>query len=147
VILRAETWIRTTPDEISRFFDGLEDNYTRWHTDHHAFTWIEGRGVAEGAVCRFDETIAGRRQIRTVVYTRVADGHIEFAPASRLIRLFLPRMLFRISPAEGGCDVIQEVHVRVGPLGACLNRKEFDAVRQHMKEEGENLKELLENGA
>jgi hypothetical protein len=147
VILRTETWIRTTPDEIARFFDGLEENYTRWHPDHHSFTWIEGRGVVEGAVCRFDETIAGKRKVRTFVYTRVADGHIEFAPTSKLVRLFLPRMLFRMGTADDGCILIQEVHVRIGPLGAYLNRKEFDAIRQHMKEEGENLKNLLENSA
>jgi hypothetical protein len=144
MILRTETWIGTSAAEIRRFFDGLEENYTRWHPDHHAFNWVHGRGLAEGVVCEFDETVAGKRQRKTVVYTRVADDHVEFAPTSRLIRMLLPRMLFRITPEGDGCRVVQEVHVRVGPLGARLNRKEFEAVRQHMREEGENLKELLE---
>jgi len=34
--------------------------------------------------------------------------------------------------------------VRTGPIGAWLNRREFDAVRQHMHEEGENLKRIVE---
>jgi len=61
-----------------------------------------------------------------------------------LIRLFLPRISFDIVPDGEGCRLIQEVHVRVGPLGARLNRKEFAAVQQHMEEEGRNLKELME---
>jgi hypothetical protein len=87
------------------------------------------------------------RQKRAVVYTRVVEGlHIEFAPTSKLFRLLLPRMLFRLSPQGDGLLFVQEVHVRTGPLGAWLNRKGFEAVRQHMKEEGENLKRLLEGG-
>jgi len=144
MILGTETRIRTTPAEIRRFFQGLEENYTRWHPDHHAFEWIKGRGIAEGVVCEFDETIAGKRQRKKVVYTRVTGNHIEFAPTARLMRLLLPRMLFRLNPVGNGCRVVQEVHVRIGPLGARLKRRELDAVRQHMREEGENLKELLE---
>jgi hypothetical protein len=35
VILRAETWIRTSADALFRFFDGMEENYTTWHPEHH----------------------------------------------------------------------------------------------------------------
>lgn len=147
MILRAETWIRASDDAILRFFEGMEENYAVWHPDHHSFTWVEGRGVAEGVVFEFDETVAGKRQRKEMVYTRVGDGRIEFAPRSRLIRLFLPRISFDIVPDGDGCRLIQEVHVRVGPLGARLNRKDFDAVQKHMEEEGENLKALTEDRA
>jgi hypothetical protein len=48
-----------------------------------------------------------------------------------------------ISEAEG-IRFIAELHIRTGPVGAWLNRREFNAVRQHMREEGENLKRILE---
>jgi hypothetical protein len=69
---------------------------------------------------------------------------IAFAPASALFRLFLPRMSFRIEPSARGFTVTQEIVLRIGPLAAWLNRRELNAVRQHMREEGENLKHLLE---
>jgi hypothetical protein len=147
VILRAETWIRTSADALIQFFDGMEENYTIWHPEHHSFTWIEGSGVAERVVSEFDETVAGKRQRKKMVFTHVGDGRIEFAPVSRLIRLLLPRVVFDIAPDGDGCRLIQEVHVRVGPLGARLNRKEFEAVQQHMEEEGANLKALMESCA
>ncbi|CAN5819151.1 hypothetical protein BH20GEM3_BH20GEM3_09110 [soil metagenome] len=48
-----------------------------------------------------------------------------------------------ISEAEG-IRFFTELHIRTGPVGAWLNRREFNAVRQHMREEGENLKRILE---
>jgi hypothetical protein len=147
VILRSETWIRTSADALLQFFDGMEGNYTIWHPDHHSFTWIEGSGVAEGVISEFDETVGGKRQRKRMVFTRVDDGRIEFAPVSRLIRLLLPRVVFDITPDGDGCRFIQEVHVRVGPLGARLNQKEFEAVQQHMEEEGSYLKALMESCA
>ena len=142
-----ETWIRTTPQQIVEFFEGMESNYTRWHPDHRRFTWLEGRGIREGVVFEIEEKIRGKLQKKKLVYTRVIDEyHMEFAPTSKLIRLILPRIIFKIIPDRKGCRLVQEIHVRVVPVGAWLNRKEFYVVRQHMNEEGEYLKKLLEQG-
>jgi hypothetical protein len=61
-----------------------------------------------------------------------------------VLRLILPRMIFHADPENGGIRLVAEIHVRTGPVGAWLNRREFDAVRRHMREEGENLKRMLE---
>jgi hypothetical protein len=36
--------------------------------------------------------------------------------------------------------------VRMGPLGKRLSRRQVEGVKGHMKEEGENLKDILERG-
>jgi hypothetical protein len=78
-------------------------------------------------------------------FTLIEPGHaIEFAPVSLLFRLFLPRISFRITPENGALRIEQQIQIRIGPIGATLNRRQFDAVRRHMREEGENLKRLLE---
>lgn len=147
MVLRESIWIRTTPEAIFRFFEEMETNYTLWHPGHLSFEWIEGRGVKEGVVFVFEEKINGKHIKQHVKYTRVVDGrYIEFAPTSRVLRLVLPRMIFRINPEHNECRFNQEIHVRTGPIGRWLNRKEFDAVKQRMKEEGEQLKSLLEHG-
>jgi hypothetical protein len=80
-----------------------------------------------------------------MMFIEVIEGRlIAFAPASALFRLFLPRMSFRIEPSARGFTVTQEIVLRIGPLAAWLNRRELNALRQHMREEGENLKHLLE---
>ncbi len=81
-----------------------------------------------------------------MAFTRIeADRQIEFTFTNRLLRLILPSIRFVIEPEGNGVRFTQEIRIRTGPVGAWLSRREFDAVRQHMKEEGENLKQLLES--
>jgi hypothetical protein len=148
MIMRDEILIQTTPDRIFEFFEGMEENYTRWHPDHQLFRWATGRGVQEGVEFYFEERIGGQQMNKRVRFTQVEPNrHLEFAPTNGLIRLILPRLLFKIEPQGDQCRFIAEIHIRTGPIGARLNKREFDAVRQHMRQEGENLKRLLEQGA
>jgi hypothetical protein len=149
LVLRETTDVRATPQAIFAFFDDIERHYLHWHPDHKRFCWTEGRGVALGHRFHFEEIIYGKLLKKTVVFTRIEPGrHIEFAPTFWLMRLFLPRMLFHLHPlANGQQRVIAEIHLRVGPLGARLNKREFDAVREHMRIEGVNLKRIVEGGA
>jgi hypothetical protein len=144
LVLKETTKIGAQPDEVFAFFEKMEQNYLRWHPDHVVFKWVKGQGLQEGHEAYFEERIAGKLLKKTVVYTRIVPNeHIEFSPTFRLMRFFLPRMLFRIEPTSEGCLLTQEIHVRTGPIGAWLNRNEFNAVRQHMKEEGEALENKL----
>ena len=54
-------------------------------------------------------------------------------------------MTFIFEPQGKGCLFTAQVFLKgVGPIGSWAHRKEFAAVRQHMKEEGENLKQIIE---
>ncbi len=148
MILTDTTWIAAAPERVFRFFQAMDENYTRWHPDHLAFHWIDGDGLVEGGRFRMEERIAGKTLRRTMVLTRVQIGRlVEFAPANRFVRLLMPRLRFRMSPEDDGCRLDTEIRVRTGPVGAWLNRREFEAVRRHMMEEGENLKRILEMDA
>ena len=52
--------------------------------------------------------------------------------------------IFHIDRHGDHCKIASRIHIRIGPLAKRLNQKEFDAVRQHMRDEGQNLKRLLE---
>lgn len=143
--LEESTQVDAAPSEVFRFFEEMEENYTRWHPDHVAFRWLDGGGLKAGTKAYFEERIGGELQEKTVTFTEVGpDRYIEFKPASRLVAALMPHISFTIDPQPYGCEVTQRIKVRTGPIGAWLNRREFDAVRKHMKEEGENLKAILE---
>lgn len=145
MILTDAVNINAAPRAIFDFFEDMEQHYLQWHPDHVRFRWVSGRGVKTGHVFYFEEYLAGTLLKKEVAFTRVVPGqHIEFAPTFWLLRLFLPRLLFRIREEPGGCEVIAEVHLRIGPLAARFNKRELDAVRQHMHVEGQNLKRILE---
>lgn len=146
MILEVETNIQALSGEVYRFFESMEENYERWHSDHITFQWIDGDSLETGASAYFEERIAGKKQEKTVRFTRVEpDRYIEFTPTSLVTRLLMPKISFTITPQSDGCKLTQLIKVRTGPIGAWLNQREFDAVRKHMREEGENLKDLLEN--
>ena len=145
--LEATTAIDVPPERVLEFFDAIDRHYLEWHPDHISFEWVEGDGLAVGNVAAFEETIGGEHKQQTVRYTVVDEpSQIELVPTSRLVRLVLPSIRFTIEPRNGGSRVTQQIRVRTGPIGRRLNRNEFDAVQQHMDEEAENLKQLLEDG-
>jgi hypothetical protein len=135
--------IRSTPERFFAFFQQMEQNYLKWHPDHRLFRWEEGRGLREGVTFYFEEVIGGKLMKKKVVFTRIEPGrHIEFTFTNLLLRLIL-RASFSGSTRQRKHQLFAEIRSD-GSIGAWLNRKEFDAVRTHMREEGENLKRILE---
>jgi uncharacterized protein YndB with AHSA1/START domain len=145
MIFEETTRVHASPEAIYSFFETMDANYERWHPDHIEFRWVEGETLTEGTKASFEEYVAGKTQRKTVRFTTVVpDRYIEFTPTSLLVGLLMPAVSFTITPRDDGCDFTQRIEIRTGPIGARLNRSEFDAVRAHMREEGENLKTLLE---
>jgi len=147
VILRETTDVHASPAAIFQFFEEMEARYLQWHPDHKLFRWVSGRGLTEGNVFYFEEFIAGKLLKKEVVFTCIErHTRIEFTPTFWLLRLFLPRMIFRIveqSPAS--CRLIAEIHLRMGPLAVRFHKRELDAVREHMRVEGINLRAIVEH--
>ena len=144
MLLEETTSVNAPAEDIYHFFETMDENYERWHPDHIEFRWVNG-GLETGSEAYFEERIAGELQKKTVRFTEVvANRYIEFRPTSWLVGLLMPSISFTIDPATDGCNFTQRIKVRTGPIGARLNRREFDAVREHMKAEGENLKRILE---
>lgn len=148
MILEDRTEIAAQPRQVFAFFRHMEANYRRWHPDHIAFRWIHGRGLEAGVEFAFEEIIGGKRMKRRLRFVEVVtDRTLAFEPTSRFVRLFMPRLSFEIEPTEGGCILVARIRIRTGPVGAWLNRREFSAVRRHMRQEGENLKMIVESSA
>ncbi|MBX0298166.1 SRPBCC family protein [Haloarcula nitratireducens] len=145
MILTETTDVGAPPKEVYRFFEEMADNYERWHPDHITFRWTEKDGLQQGAEAYFEERIAGKVQKKTVRFVAVTPDHyLEFKPTALLVGLLMPHISFTIDASPAGCELTQRIKVRTGPIGARLNKSEFDAVRRHMREEGENLKSILE---
>jgi hypothetical protein len=147
VVLRDSIEVRAPLAKLFEFFEGMsQERYLAWHPDHKLFRWTEGQGLRPGNRFYFEEVIAGKMLKKSVRFTRIeAPHHIEFVPTFWLLRLFLPRLVFRaevVSPQS--FRFIAEIVVRTGPIGARLNKREFDAVREHMRVEGVNFKRFAE---
>jgi len=144
--------IKTTPEKIFGFLINLVDDesYRAWHTDDHvSLRWIEGQPWEEGSVVHAEEYIHGKLHKLTFVVTKVVpNAEIEYVPVSRFLRKYFPKNTFHIEPKEGTCLFTATGTYRVGWLVRTFAKKRLDrglsSVRKHMKEEGENLKRILE---
>jgi len=147
--LQNEVRIDAAPDRGFAFFAQMHENYLRWHPDHLLFEWRGEPGLAVGRRCYFEERIAGKLYRKEMRFTEILpDRRIRFVPVGLLLRSILPWITFEFMPQPGGqFQFRQSLRLRIGPIAAWLNRRDLDAVRRHMAEEGDNLKSILETGA
>jgi hypothetical protein len=78
----------------------------------------------------------------------VPNRRIEFIPLSRFLRIYFPRNTFTIEPRGDACIFTASGCLRVGRLAKVFAKQKIEhglsSVSKHMKEEGENLKRILE---
>ena len=144
--------IKTTPEIIFNFLTGIvdDDSYRAWHQkDHVSFRWLEGRPWVEGSVMYAEEYIHGKlHKFKFKITKIVLNKKIEYTPVSRFIRKFFPKNEFLIEQEGESSLFTASGTYRVGWIGKTFFKKAIDksisSVKTHMKEEGENLKRILE---
>jgi hypothetical protein len=152
VLLTDSIKIKTTPEKIFAFLTGIvdDDSYRAWHReDHVRFRWIEGKPWAEGSVIYAEEYIHGKlHKLKFKITKIVPNKKIEYSPVSRFIRKFFPKNEFIIKQKGDCCLFIASGTYRLGWIGRTFFKKAIESnlssVKKHMKEEGENLKRILE---
>lgn len=131
---------------VWRFFEHLDQNYKAWHPqDHISCTWTKGRPHEIGSIVEAVELIAGKaRKVRMKCTAVDKHKRIEYETLLPL-GLFHPSSTYLIKetgPRSVEFTALDRFRVPmwlrpiVGPLIAATDR--------HIKEEGQNLKRLLE---
>ena len=153
IVLTDSIEIKTTPEKIFNFLTSLVDDesYRAWHHDDHvALCWLKGQPWEEGSVAYAEEYIHGKlHKLKFVVTKVVPNKEIEYVPVSRLLRRYFPKNKFSIQQKGETCIFIASGIFRLGWLVKTFFKKHLvqglASVKKHMKEEGENLKRILEN--
>ena len=144
--------IRTAPDKVFDFLCNIvdDDSFRAWHPkDHVTFRWLKGSPWQEGSIGYSEEYLHGELHKGKIFVTKaVPNSEITYVPFSRLIRKFVPKMCFYIVPKKDSCVFTATVHGRFPRMIQFIAKKRYDknlaSVKKHMKEEGENLKRILE---
>lgn len=145
--LRDVVEIEAPPERVFDWFRHLEDNYRSWHRAHVSCTYVRGRGLEDGAVLCAEEYLHGRLHRLKFMLTEIEAGR-EFK-----YRIFPGiRGGFRMRPTDRGTELVAELFLgwSIPLIGGLIDRaleslfpKHIAALRQHMKEEGLNLRALL----
>ena len=152
IVLTDSIEIHTTPEKVFGFFLRIVDDasYRAWHPeDHVGFRWIKGKPWQEGSVAYAEEYIHGKlHKFKFLIKKVVANRQIELVPLSRFLRIYFPGNTLLIEPRDGSCVFTASGVLRVGRVAKLLAKSKLEqglsSVRKHMKEEGENLKRILE---
>lgn len=145
------TRVGAPPEELWRFFAGMDENYTRWHPEHLRWRWLTSNPMELGAIWFADEYFDWMRLwCRWFV--------IESEPNRRFaFRLGLPYALVRaggsftfVPTPDGGTEITEEFHFGfeaplIRPVVDAVLRlaMPLDAFRRHMVEEGQGFVRLL----
>ncbi len=136
--------INRPPEAIFEWFAHFTENYRSWHKDHVTARWIKEKNFEKGAVLYAEEYLGGKLEKLSFEITLcVRNELIEY-------KVLFPESIicsggsFSIKPSNGGSVFKAELSFRFGGLLSKVARKKVEAIKLHMKEEGENLKVLLE---
>ena len=142
--LRDSVEIATSPERVWGWLTQLARDYREWHPDHVSARWVIGTPNQVGSVLEAVEWIGGHREKLRLELTAIDPPHRLEYHLRGPISLLLPGGSFRIEPAGGGSRFEATVQYRFGMLAQRLFKRRVAALQRHMREEGENLRRLLE---
>lgn len=143
VSVKSSIKIRTTPDEIFKWLKNLDKHYREWHPDH--VKWINETGnLDEGNISYYEEYLHGElHKSKAKIIDVVENERIEFANLFPM-GIICPKGSFIIERKGDDCVFTATLSFRFGWLFSRFAKSRIKAIEMHMKEEGENLKKLLE---
>jgi len=153
IILKDSIEINASPEAVFNFLVDItnDKSYNIWHPqDHVAFCWIKGEPWKESSVLCAKEYLTGELHTLTFHLTKVIPNKvIEYVPSLWLLRIYYPKNSFIIEPKQDGCIFTAMGSFRVGRIVKTFAKNKLAggiaSVKKHLKEEGENLKMILEN--
>lgn len=135
--------IKTTPEKVFEWLTHFPENYKEWHPDHVACYWIKGESMEKGSVLCCEEYLHGDLHNMRFRLTSIKPTRIEYDILFPL-SIICPKGSFIIEPKGDHCIFTATLTFRFDRLLSALFKKRVKALETHMKEEGENLKRLLE---
>jgi len=141
--------IKTTPEKIWEFFVNLEKNYKSWHPeDHILFKWTKGKPMELGSHFYAEEIMGGKAvKIKGFACEVVPFRKIVFKYSFPL-SIVAPGTGSLIEPKASSSVFTAISYIRAGNLLYNLSKEKMERSieihKKHVREEGENLKAILE---
>ena len=145
-ILKDSIEINAPVEKVWEFFDHLDVNYKSWHEDSHVTCrWLKGKPHEEGSIAYFEEILDGILCKIKAITTKVEKYRLVETKSPFPVSLIHTKGVY-LFESKGTSSVFTAInHFRIPFL---FNKKLLSlvaATENHMKEEGENLKRILES--
>ncbi len=137
--------IDSPPEPIWEWLTDLAAHYTQWHPDHVSAEWERGEPNQVGSIMRAVEDLGGTREVIRFEMASIDPPHRFEYRIRGPISMLLPRGAFTIAPHNGGPRFTASISYRFGTLTERLFKRRVAELTEHMKEEGQNLKRIIES--
>ena len=137
--------IDSPPGPIWDWLTNLATNYAEWHPDHVSAEWERGEPNQVGSIMRAVEDLGGTREVLRLEMASIDPPHRFEYRIRGPISILLPRGAFTVAQDDGGSRFTASISYRFGTLTQRLFKRRVAALREHMKEEGQNLKRIIES--
>jgi hypothetical protein len=148
ITLKDTVEIKATPERIIDFFLNFKENFYAWHPDHVECRYLTPGPLKENSVIYFEEYLHGKlHKLKLRITLIKPDSRIEY-------KTFMgTKGVFVMEP--GGATTLFTAEMHMGSnmpvLGKIMDiimlkflSRQLEGIRQHMVEEGQNLKNILE---
>ena len=147
IVIKDTVTIKTTPSDAFHWFENLDEHYLSWHPSHVSCCYLKKHALEPGAVLYAEEYLHGKlHKLKFYIKDLIPDQEFQY----RIMPGIHGRFWFLEN--EEGVDV--QAEVRIGWDSPFVGRfidivlnllfsNIFNDLRQHMGEEGANLRSLL----
>ena len=145
-ILKDSVEINAQVEKVWVFFDNLDVNYKSWHEDSHVTCrWLKGRPHEEGSIAYFEEILDGQLCKIKAITIKVVKYRLVETRSPFPVSIIHTKGTYIFEP-KGNSSVFTAInHFRIPSL---FNKRLLSlvaATEKHIKEEGENLKKIIES--
>lgn len=136
--------IDASPEQAWEWLATMADHYADWHPDHVDAKWVHGPPNEVGSRMKAVESLGGHRQSMTLEMTAVDPPWSMKYRILGVHGVLLSGGSFEIAARHGGAVFTAGIDVRFPRFACLIFRRRMEALRTHMREEGQSLKRLLE---
>ena len=151
ISLKDSIEIHTTPKQLFTWLDRMPQMYNAWHPDHVACKVLHGSMLKVGSEIECEEYLHGKlHSMRFRMLKVIPDKRVEFVIEG------LGQGAFEVETEGDLVKFVAELDIgsSVPILGKLFDfifsrlfHQRIEAMSQHMAEEGQNLKAILESGS
>ena len=137
--------INCRPEKVYNWLiNNFIKDYKRLHSKHVLAKWVKGKNFEVGSIMYFKEYLnGGLEKLSAKAVKNVKNRLIEY-------RFLFPHCIicqkgsFIIKPQKNGSVFTAVLSFRLGWILSKIMPSKVNALKKHMKEEGDNLKKILE---